>query len=113
MKKILLAMVLAMAFLTTPAQAARPNHTLVVTPAAPVVGDTIALTACGYKAGTVVGIATSTPAPVFTFYSGGPADSDGCVTGTYHATEAGTHSASAFRIRLSNPEVTVSFEVAP
>jgi hypothetical protein len=102
MKKYLALALTALAIVAAPfpASAARPNHdaTLVVTPAAPVVGDSLVFSGCGYAPGVGVRVSLITPEAYVSF--GAPAGPDGCfdtaATEVMIATAAGTYEASTY-----------------
>lgn len=81
--------------------AARPGSdaTLVVTPNAPIVGDSLVFTGCGYTPG--VGVTVSVHSPTATAFFGSLADADGCfstgATEDFVVTVAGDYTASTFQ----------------
>ena len=124
MKKAL-ALVLAALALILPvptADAARPSHdaTLVVAPAAPVVGDSLVFTGCGYEPG--IGVILTVESPGATSFFGDIADADGCInsaeTELYIAQVPGEYTARSFECgsyaclpRHRRADVTLVFTV--
>jgi hypothetical protein len=119
MKKLVPLALVALAVLAVPfpASAVRPNHdaTIVVTPSAPVVGDSLVFSGCGYEPGVGVGVSLVTPEAYVSF--GAPAGADGCfstaTTEVLIVTAAGDYTASTYPSGKHRPDATVSFVVAP
>lgn len=102
MRKILLTLsVVAFALSASPAAAAAARPTLAVNPSAPVAGDSLVFTGCGYTPGVGVTVVVHSPAAISFF--GSLADNDGCfstaATENYVAQLAGDYTAESFQGR--------------
>jgi hypothetical protein len=118
MKKILplAAIVAALAF-AAPAAAGPPNHdaALNVSPAAPVVDDSLVFSGCGYTPNVGVTVVVEGPSAT-SWFQGAVADGDGCFTTdgawTYVAQDAGDYQALVYQSRVNKADATLSFTVS-
>lgn len=112
MKALAIALLAGLAFAVAIPASAKSSATVSVTPAAPVVGDALTFSGCGYAPNDSVTIVLVQP--MGATFAGYSTDASGCFvsSGTFGAESAGAYSVSVYHGRGNKADAVRSFSVS-